>query len=109
MIYLSEFYFPSQNSEANYLAKSPRAKMTCYDSFYPFGLFAGRGLKALDLADVTILYGGNGSGKTTALVARLGYMIYVKGVGPEHIHTETYTNAATRDMKARFEKYIGGE
>ena len=69
MIYLSEFYFPSQNSEANYLAKSPRAKMTCYDSFYPFGLFAGRGLKALDLADVTILYGGNGSGKTTALSA----------------------------------------
>ena len=67
MIYLSEFYFPSQNSEANYLAESPRAKMTCYDSFYPFGLFAGRGLKALDLADVTILYGGNGSGKTTAL------------------------------------------
>lgn len=54
MIYLSEFYFPSQNSEANYLAESPRAKMTCYDSFYPFGLFAGRGLKALDLADVTI-------------------------------------------------------
>ena len=52
MIYLSEFYFPSQNSEANYLAESPRAKMTCYDSFYPFGLFAGRGLKALDLADV---------------------------------------------------------
>ena len=42
MIYLSEFYFPSQNSEANYLAESPRAKMTCYDSFYPFGLFAGR-------------------------------------------------------------------
>ena len=40
MIYLSEFYFPSQNSEANYLAESPRAKMTCYDSFYPFGLFA---------------------------------------------------------------------
>ena len=63
VIYLSEFYFPSQNSEANYLAESPRAKMTCYDSFYPFGLFAGRGLKALDLADVTILYGGNGSGK----------------------------------------------
>ena len=54
MIYLSEFYFPSQNSEANYLAESPRAKMTCYDSFYPFGLLAGRGLKALDLADVTI-------------------------------------------------------
>ena len=50
-----------------------------------------------------------GSGKTTTLVARLGYMIYVKGVRPEHILTVTYTNAATRDMKARFEKYFGGE
>ena len=59
MIYLSEFYFPSQNSEANYLAESPRAKMTCYDSFYPFGLFAGRVLNALDLAVVPILYGGS--------------------------------------------------
>ena len=50
-----------------------------------------------------------GSGKTTALVARLGYMIYVKGIRPEHILTVTYTNAATRDMKVRFEKYFGGE
>ena len=96
MIYLSEFYFPSQNSEANYLAESPRAKMTCYDSFYPFGLFAGRGLKALDLADVTILYGGNGSGtvaqgtvkeptaplgKTGATVLGLALMVLALGAG----------------------------
>ena len=39
---------------------------TCYDSYYPFQLFPARGLRALELADVTILYGGNGSGKTTA-------------------------------------------
>ena len=50
-----------------------------------------------------------GSGKTTSLVARLGYMIYVTGIRPEHILTVTYTNAATRDMKHRFESYFGTE
>lgn len=67
MIYLSEFYFPGENAEANYMAYAARPKFTCYDSYYPFGMFPARGLKTLDLADVTILYGGNGSGKTTAL------------------------------------------
>ena len=67
MIYLSEFYFPGENAEANYIAYAARPKFTCYDSYYPFGMFPARGLKTLDLADITILYGGNGSGKTTAL------------------------------------------
>ena len=67
MIYLSGFRFPSAADEANYMAFSPRAKQTCYDSYYPFGLFADRTLPVLDLLEITILYGGNGSGKTTLL------------------------------------------
>lgn len=67
MIYLSGFRFPSEAEEANYMAFSPRAKQTCYDSYYPFRLFAGRTLPELDLLEITILYGGNGSGKTTLL------------------------------------------
>ena len=43
-----------------------------------------------------------GSGKTTVLVNRLGYMIYCKGIAPENILTLTYTVAATKDMAARF-------
>ncbi len=43
-----------------------------------------------------------GSGKTTVLVTRLGYLIYCAGVVPEKILTLTYTVAATRDMAARF-------
>ena len=43
-----------------------------------------------------------GSGKTTVLVNRLGYMLYVKGINPENILTLTYTVAATRDMARRF-------
>ena len=67
MIYLSRFRFPGAAQEANYMANSWRAKQTCYDSYYPFGLFEGRTLPELDFLEITILYGGNGSGKTTAL------------------------------------------
>ena len=50
-----------------------------------------------------------GSGKTTVLVARLGYMIHVCGIEPERILTITYTVAATRDMAARFASFFGDE
>ena len=50
-----------------------------------------------------------GSGKTTVLVARLGYMIYVCGIQPEKILTVTYTVAATRDMRRRFASFFGQE
>ena len=39
-----------------------------------------------------------GSGKTTVLVTRLGYMIYCGQIAPEKILTVTYTVAAARDM-----------
>ena len=48
-----------------------------------------------------------GSGKTTVLVARLGYMIFVKHIVPESILTLTYTVAATRDMAERFRSLFG--
>ena len=48
-----------------------------------------------------------GSGKTTVLVARLGYMIYCRGIDPSQILTVTYTVAATKDMSRRFAGYFG--
>ena len=50
-----------------------------------------------------------GSGKTTVLVTRLGYMRYVRGIPPENILTMTYTVAAARDMRARFAALFGEE
>ena len=41
-----------------------------------------------------------GSGKTTVLVTRLGYMIYCKNIPPESILTVTYTVAATKDLQS---------
>ena len=50
-----------------------------------------------------------GSGKTTVLVTRLGYMIFCKGIAPERILTVTYTVAATKDMAERFACRFGAE
>lgn len=50
-----------------------------------------------------------GSGKTTTLVSRLGYMVYALGIPPESILTTTYTVAATHDMRNRFTALFGPE
>ncbi len=48
-----------------------------------------------------------GSGKTTVLVTRLGYMILCAGIQPEQILTITYTVNATADMRQRFSSLFG--
>ena len=50
-----------------------------------------------------------GSGKTTTLVARLGYMVCACAIAPESILTMTYTVAATQDMRQRFALRFGEE
>lgn len=57
----------------------------------------------------TLLLAVPGSGKTTVLIARLGYMIYCLEINPKEILTVTYTVAATKDMKARFIKVFGSD
>lgn len=64
MVYLSAFTFPDADAE---WAFAMSVKRKCYDTFYPFGVLAGHQLTRLDFEPVTILYGGNGSGKSTAL------------------------------------------
>lgn len=48
-----------------------------------------------------------GSGKTTALVTRLGYMVLARGIPPENILAITYTRAATAEMRTRYEQRFG--
>ncbi len=64
MIYLSHFTFPDVEQEYSFVMAEKR---TCYDTFYPFHILSKNRLSMLYFEPVTILYGGNGSGKTTAL------------------------------------------
>lgn len=48
-----------------------------------------------------------GSGKTTVLVTRLGYMVRCCGIAPQNILTMTYTKAATAEMRQRFASVFG--
>ncbi len=64
MVYLNVFTFPNKDMEFNFFMG---IKRTCYDSFYPFKILSRNGLERIDFEPVTILYGGNGSGKSTAL------------------------------------------
>lgn len=65
MVYLSEFTFPSYDEE--YAYRLDRVKRTCYNTMYPFFVLSAHGLERLDFQPITIFYGGNGSGKTTAI------------------------------------------
>lgn len=65
MIYLNSFNFPDIVTESSNLLNLD--KRTCYNTYYPFGTLVKNSLERLDFEPVTILYGSNGSGKTTAL------------------------------------------
>lgn len=64
MIYLESFTFPGDGMEFSFFMNIQR---TCYDSFYPFKVLSRHGFERADFEPVTIFYGGNGSGKSTAL------------------------------------------
>ena len=64
MLYLKSFRFASDDDESNFRFSF---QQTCFDTFYPFGILTKNSLERIDFEPITILYGGNGCGKTTAL------------------------------------------
>ncbi len=65
MIYLSSISLPNEDAEWRFRVGA--VQRTCYTTIYPFYTLSQAGLERLDFDHITILYGGNGSGKTTAL------------------------------------------
>ena len=51
-----------------------------------------------------LLHAGAGSGKTTTVIAKIGYLVDVKKVNPESILLLTFTNKASKEMKERITK-----
>ena len=64
MIYLRSFRLPSLRARELFVND---VKRTCYNTFYPFDLFALQEVPLFTFEPVTVLCGGNGSGKTTLL------------------------------------------
>ena len=64
MVYLKEFSLVSENTENIILSEEKR---TYFHNQYPSRIFPKKEFKDIKFSDVTILYGGNGSGKSTIL------------------------------------------
>ena len=64
MLYLEQFNFPDAEAEFDFFI---RQKRTCYDTYYPFQILSKHRFEQMDFESVTILYGENGTGKSTAL------------------------------------------
>ena len=73
---------------------------------YPIRLNAQQEAAVRQTEGPVLLLAVPGSGKTTVLVTRLGYMVHCRAIPPERILTVTYTVAATRDMRARFVSFF---
>lgn len=72
--------------------------------------FSSQQIQAVTTVDgPVLLLAVPGSGKTTVLIARIGYMIYVKNIDPRSILVMTYTTAAADEMKKRFATRFGQE
>ncbi|SFQ37835.1 Predicted ATPase [Desemzia incerta] len=64
MRYLKAMTFPDQEVEFDFFMN---IKRTVYDTYYPFQILSKKQVEQLAFEPITILYGGNGSGKTTVL------------------------------------------
>ncbi|HHW38701.1 MAG TPA: ATP-dependent helicase [Bacillales bacterium] len=55
-----------------------------------------------------LLLASPGSGKTTTIIMRIGYLIEKKGVNPARIKAVTFSRASANDMKERFKRFFPG-
>ena len=62
MIYLKEFNFASYGNDMDFAVPD-----NCYNTKYPFGILSKHHIEKINFEHITIFYGGNGCGKSTAL------------------------------------------
>lgn len=53
-----------------------------------------------------LLLASPGSGKTTTMIMRIGYLIEEKGIDPARIKAVTFSRASARDMEERFAQFF---
>lgn len=83
--------------------------LTQFLNTYHLSLNQQQQLAVQTLDGPVLLLAVPGSGKTTVLVSRIGYMVLACGIAPESILTMTYTVSAAQDMRGRFAALFGAE
>lgn len=99
MLYLGSFRFVEAEREFDFRMTVQR---TCYDSVYPFHILSKNGFRRIDFEPITILYGGNGCGKTTALNV-IGEKLGLKREAPFNRSSffETYLDLCSYEQTKR--------
>ena len=78
-----------------------------YKARYHLSLSAEQEIACRTVDGPILLLAVPGSGKTTVMIARLGYLIHGLGVPPASILAVTYSVAGAREMQARYQKLFG--
>lgn len=78
-----------------------------YQREYGLTLDAEQCLACRQIEGKVLLLAVPGSGKTTVMIARLGYMTRALGINPSSILAVTYSVAGAKEMKSRYERLFG--
>ena len=100
MIYLDQFKLPTHAQEDDISQGDWYRSQAGYTSNpYPCRIFIEKGLSSLDFSDVTILYGGNGSG-TSTLLNLITNKLSLKRMAPFNSSTmfDVYTDCCKHKM-----------
>lgn len=83
----------------------PTAEVNRYCTAYGFEYLSKDQRRAVQAVDgKTLLFAVPGSGKTTVLIARIGYMVHARDIAPGKIVSLTFTKASATEMKERYQK-----
>ena len=81
-----------------------------YCSTYGFEKLSDRQRMAVQSVDgKTLLFAVPGSGKTTVIIARTGFMVYSRKIDPNSIISLTFTKAAANEMVTRYKDHFKTE